>query len=50
MVQLDHAPTQNLEFTYCPDVPASLGEATITENNLLEIRRRRRGVVHLRTL
>ena len=39
-----------LEFSYRPDVPVSYGEETITESNLLELRRRHSDVVHLRTL
>ena len=49
MMELAHATSQNLEFSYRPDVPVSYGEETITESNLLEIRRRHSDVVHLRT-
>ena len=38
-----------LEFSYRPDVPVSYGEETITESNLLELRRRHSDLVHLRT-
>ena len=41
--------SRNLEFSYRPDVPVSYGEETITETNLLELRRRHLDVVHLRT-
>ena len=46
MMQLGHATSQNLEFSYRPDVPVSYGEETITESNLLELRRRHSDVVH----
>ena len=49
MVQLGHATSQNLEFSYRSDVPVSYGEETITESNLLEIRRRHTDVVRLQT-
>ena len=41
--------SRNLEFSYRPDVPVSYGEETITESNLLELRRRHADVVKLRT-
>ena len=41
--------SRNLEFSYRPDVPVSYGEETISESNLLELRRRHSDVVHLRT-
>ena len=41
--------SRNLEFSYRPDVPVNYGEETITESNLLELRRRHSDVVHLRT-
>ena len=41
--------SRNLEYSYRPDVPVSYGEETITETNLLELRRRHSDVVHLRT-
>ena len=50
MEYLGDATSRNLEFSYRPDVPASYGEETITESNLLELRRRHSDVVQLRTL
>lgn len=41
--------SRNLEYSYRPDVPVSYGEETITESNLLELRRCHSDVVHLRT-
>ena len=41
--------SSNLEFSYRPNVPVSYGEETITETNLLELRRRHSDVVHLHT-
>lgn len=41
--------SRNLDFSYRPNVPVSYGEETITESNLLELRRRHSDVVHLRT-
>ena len=41
--------SRNLEFSYRSDVPVSYGEETITESNLLELRRRHSDVVHLNT-
>ena len=41
--------SRNLEFSYRPDVPVSYGEETITESNLLELRRRHSDVVFIRT-
>lgn len=49
MEHLGDATSRNLEFSYRPDVPVSYGEETITESNLLELRRRHSDVVHLRT-
>ncbi len=49
MEQLGDATSRNLEFSYRPDVPVSYGEETITESNLLELRRLHSDVVHLRT-
>ena len=46
---LGDATSRDLEFSYRPDVPVSYGEETITESNLLELRRRHPDVVHLRT-
>lgn len=48
MERLGDATSRNLEFSYRPDVPVSYGEETITESNLLELRRRHSDVVHLR--
>lgn len=50
MRQLGHATSCNLEFSYRTDVPISYGEETITESNLLELRRHHSDIVHLRTL
>ena len=50
MEHLGDATSHNLGFSYRPDVPVSYGEETITESNLLELRRRHSDVVHLRTL
>ena len=49
MKHLGDATSRNLEFSYRPDVPVSYGEETITESNLLELRRRHADIVHLRT-
>ena len=38
--ELGDATSRNLEFSHHPDVYVSYGEETITETNLLEIRRR----------
>jgi len=46
---LGDATSRNLEFSYRPDVPVSYGEETITESNLLELRRLHPDVVHLHT-
>lgn len=46
---LGNVTSRNLEYSYRPDVPVSYGEETITETNLLELRRRHSDVVHLRT-
>ena len=48
-LELGDATSRNLEFSHCDDVWVSYGEETITETNLLEIRRRHPGVVHVRT-
>jgi hypothetical protein len=40
LLKLGHSTSKNLEFTHSPDVRISYGEETITETNLLEIRRR----------
>ena len=49
MKYLGDATSRNLEFSYRPDVPISYGEETITESNLLELRRRHSDVIYLRT-
>ena len=49
MEHLGDATSRNLEFSYRPDVPISYGEETITEGNLLELRRRHSDVIYLRT-
>ena len=41
--------SRNLEYSYRDNVPVSYGEETITESNLLELRRRHSDLVHLRT-
>ncbi len=40
LLELGHSTSKNLEFAHSPDVKVSYGEETITEMNLLEIRRR----------
>ncbi len=40
LLELGHSTSKNLEFAHSPDVNVSYGEETITETNLLEIRRR----------
>lgn len=40
LLELGHSVSKNLEFVHSPDVKVSYGEETITETNLLEIRRR----------
>ncbi|MBR2690441.1 MAG: hypothetical protein IKE42_21525 [Aquamicrobium sp.] len=49
LLELGHATSQNLEFAHSPDVKVSYGEETITETNLLEIRRRHPHKVRLLT-
>ena len=46
---LGDATSRNLEFSYRPDVPISYGEETITESNLLELKRCHSDVIYLRT-
>ena len=46
---LGDATSRNLEFSHCDDVWVSYGEETITETNLLEIRRRHPELVRVRT-
>ena len=49
MKSLGDATSRNLDFSYCEHVPVSYGEETITESNLLELKRRHSDVVCLRT-
>lgn len=49
LLELAHATSQNLDFAHLKGVNVSYGEETITETNLLELRRRHPGVVTLRT-
>ena len=48
-LELGDATSRNLEFSHCDDVWVSYGEETITETNLLEIRRRHPEHVRVRT-
>ena len=48
-LELGEATSRNLEFAHRRDVSVSYGEETITENNLLEIRRRHPRLVYLET-
>lgn len=48
-LELGDATSRNLEFSHRRDVLVSYGEETITENNLLEIRRRHPDRVHVET-
>ena len=48
-LDLGDATSRNLEFSHRSDVCVSYGEETITEHNLLEIRRRHSDRVHLET-
>ena len=48
-LELGDATSRNLEFSHCDDVWVSYGEETITETNLLEIRRRHPERVRVRT-
>ena len=48
-LELGDATPRNLEFSHCDDVWVSYGEETITETNLLEIRRRHPQLVRVRT-
>ena len=48
-LELGDATSRNLEFSHRDDVCVSYGEETITETNLLEIRRRHPQLVRLRT-
>lgn len=49
LLELGNATSENLKFSHRSDVFVSYGEETITEINLLEIRRRHPDIVHLRT-
>ena len=49
LLELGDATSRNLEFSHRGDVWVSYGEETITESNLLEIRRRHPNVVRVRT-
>lgn len=49
LLDLAHATSANLGFAHKDDVLISYGEETITETNLLELRRRHPGIVNLRT-
>ena len=48
-LELGDSTSRNLEFSHRDDVFVSYGEETITEINLLEIRRRHPGLIHLQT-
>ena len=48
-LELGDATSRNLKFSHRPDVYVSYGEETITETNLLEIRRRHSDRVYLET-
>lgn len=49
LLELAHATSQNLNFVHQKGVNVSYGEETITETNLLELRRRHPGVIKLWT-
>ena len=49
LLELGDATSRNLEFSHRGDVWVSYGEETITETNLLEIRRRHPKRVYVRT-
>lgn len=49
MKRLGHATSCNLEFSNNLKVPVGYGEETITESNLLELRRRHSDVIKIRT-
>lgn len=49
LLELGNSTSKNLEFAHSPDVEISYGEETITETNLLEIRRRHSDKVILQT-
>ncbi|MYB88987.1 MAG: hypothetical protein F4X93_03375, partial [Proteobacteria bacterium] len=48
-LELGNSTSRNLEFSHRPDVQVSYGEETITESNLLEIRRRHENRITLHT-
>lgn len=48
-LDLGDATSQNLDFAYRDDVHVSFGEETITETNLLELRRCHPGLIKLKT-
>ncbi len=49
LLELGHATSQNLEFAHRSGVFVSYGEETITETNLLELRRRHPTMIRLET-
>jgi hypothetical protein len=49
LLELAHATSQNLGFAHRDDVCVSYGEETITETNLLELRRRHPAIITLNT-
>ncbi|MEQ1933962.1 MAG: DUF6615 family protein [Fimbriimonadaceae bacterium] len=49
LLDLGHGTSQNLGFAHRSDVFVSYGEETITETNLLELRRRHPSIIHLET-
>ncbi len=49
LLVLGHSTSQNLGFAHKPDVDVSYGEETITESNLLELRRRHPSIIDLKT-
>lgn len=49
LLDLAHATSQNLGFAHRDDVHVSYGEETITETNLLELRRRHPSIITLKT-
>ena len=49
LLELAHSTSQNLGFAHRKDVHLSYGEETITETNLLELRRRHPSIISLRT-
>jgi len=49
LLELAHATSENLAFAHRKDVDVSYGEETITETNLLELRRRHPDMITLKT-